>query len=277
MATKFASLQVAILSAKGNLQYHSKQVHSGFWQGTDIRTKSEAAMREIMYYSMDVDLRGEERLEYYRAQVMPNLPWADDHFEERVCGEPLNPGKTWEAWPYALRADSSRDESGQFNHGYMERYWPKYAGMTPGGKIIDFPVLLSEYFSPRNGIRNPYGDLNDLIDLFIADPLTRQGYLPIYFPEDTGLKDRKPCTLGYMFFMRDGKFDITYTIRSCDFIRHFRDDIYMTIRLQLWFLQQLRKRDPLWKNVQMGRFRMEIGSLHLFLNDWIAITGGGAS
>jgi hypothetical protein len=69
--------------------------------------------------------------------------------------------------------------------------------------------------------------------------------------------------------MREDKLDINYHIRSCDFIRHFRDDIYLTVRLQLWVLEQCRKLNPQWDDVTLGRFDMQIGSLHVFRNDYL--------
>ena len=33
-------------------------------------------------------------------QIKPNLPWANDHFEERVGGLPLNPPPSNEWWPF---------------------------------------------------------------------------------------------------------------------------------------------------------------------------------
>jgi hypothetical protein len=57
-------------------------------------------------------------------------------------------------------------------------------------------------------------------------------------------------------------------MRSCDFIRHFRDDVYLTIRLLLWVLDRLREVDnENWKDVSPGTFRMHITSLHMFKQD----------
>src|SRR5690606_13014492 len=82
-----------------------------------------------------VDLRGRMDLQHWRDDVRPNLPWADDHFLERVGGEPLNPGEEWKNWPWAGSAAKFRDPSERFNHSYAERLWPKFARATEGGKL----------------------------------------------------------------------------------------------------------------------------------------------
>jgi len=119
----------------------------------------------------------------------------------------------------------------------------------------------------HKGIRFDYGDLGDVIDLLEKEPFTRQAFLPIWFPEDTGVThgERVPCTIGYHFMRRDKFFHISYFIRSCDYIRHFRDDIYLAIRKLMWILDELKKRDPEgWKNVVPGYYSMHIISLHCF-------------
>lgn len=242
----------------GKALAHAPLVHTERWQAFDIARRPEAKMRELIHQNFSVDLSPDADLTQLRTDIRPNLPWADDHFEqERVSGEPINPGETWKHWPWAHSAEKSLDGFGKFNHTYAERYWPRYA----------------RYGTPEDpghvGILYRYGDLNDLITHMAAEPLTRQAYLPIFFPEDTGVANpgRKPCTLGYHWLMRDGKLHTTYYIRSCDYVRHFRDDIYLTVRLTLWLLQRLQGQSKTWCEVIPGRFRMDIGSLHCFVND----------
>lgn len=230
------------------------------WQSTT----APQPMVELLNRSFTLELRGEEDLDKYREAIKPNLPWADRHFEEeRVSGEPINPGETWKIWPYAASAARhlrAGENVPQYDHSYAERYWPKTAGKY-GDEAEPY------------GIRFPIGDLNDLVQILVADPLTRQAYLPIFFPEDTMAArqgKRVPCTLGYHFIVRDSLLHCVYPMRSCDFVRHFRDDVYLTLRLQLWVLDQLRRRDPeTWVDVRPGTFRMHITSLHMFVQDRI--------
>lgn len=276
---RHTSFETAIHAAKTEFVRRGRVVHSEQWQGIDISKKPEMAMHEVLHYSFAVDMMKEE-LEPYRIAIKPNLPWADDHFEERVSGWPMNPGREWANWPYNKSADTFRDQNGQFNHNYMERYWPKYAGcpwfLEPtaheDNEFADkrgFPRPPFGYNENR-GIRGVLGDLADVVSLLEKQPLTRQAFLPVWFPEDTGDANpgRKPCTLGYHFIMRDGQMDLTYYIRSCDFVRHFRDDIYLSCRLLLWMLNRLRERDDNWRTVHPGQFVMHITSLHFFRNDW---------
>lgn len=256
----------------------SHLVHTERWQGLDISKRPEAAMHELLFESFTVPIETED-LDGLRADIKPNLPWADNHFLERVCGSPINPGVEWKNWPYAHSASGHLDNGGRFNHNYMERYWPRYAGLvsTPTSTAQEFLVAKNGQEGCNWGIRHPYGDLGNLVMLLLKEPLTRQAYMPIFFPEDTGdIHDgRKPCTLGYHFIVRDGKLHVVYYIRSCDFIRHYSDDVYLTVRLLLWILDQCREIKPSeWRDIKPGNFVMHITSLHMFRNDYISLFGG---
>ncbi|AUM59765.1 thymidylate synthase [Pseudomonas phage PMBT14] len=252
------------------------------WQGLDVTTQPAALMKEDLHVTMQADLHQNYSLDYYAEAIEPNLPWADKHFEERVCGYPINPGTEWANWPFGVNAEKALDMHGQFNHNYMERYWPVRAGKAPahptrGVKeffdLARHALLLDD---TNRGIRHEYGDLGGLVRDLAAEPDTRQAYLPVWFPEDTGdaHKGRKPCTLGYHFIMRNGKLDVTYYMRSCDLANHFRDDVYLTVRLLLWVLDQCRIQNaPAWRDVVPGKFTMHITSLHMFVNDFRKIYG----
>lgn len=260
-------------------------VHPLHWQGVDVSKRPEMRSHELVNVTIRVSLFAEECLATYADMIGPNLPWADVHFEERVCGEPLNPPPSYKIWPWGTNAEKFTGPHGEFNHSYPERLWPKFAGMTDKGEIkgtwydpehvaeanahdyVDEPY----YLKPRRGIRWEYGDLNDVVALLRKDPLTRQAWIPLFFPEDTGIGDgaRKPCTLGYQFLRRGNQLHIYYPLRSCDYVRHFRDDIYLAIRLLLWMLKQLRTVDPEnWDRIHPGEYVMHATSLHIFANDF---------
>jgi hypothetical protein len=256
---------------KGFLSPAAIPVKGTRWQGVDVSTKPEMATRELLNTSIQVPLRGIERLEHWWFDTNANLPWADVHFGERVGGEPLNPGESWKSWPWGHSADKFRTQGGQFDHTYMERFWPKKAGWPRSSKEGRLSTGDSDWnplAERRKGIRFEYGDLNDLVDHLVRDPLSRQAYLPVWFPEDGTCNGRKPCTLGYHFINRYDYLHITYYIRSCDYIRHWGDDCYLAVRLLLWILDSLRKRDDRWKMVRPGMYTMHIVSLHLFENDY---------
>lgn len=220
------------------------------WQGIETQGRKDMISYEILNVTTYLDLQGNEDLEHWRSQIKPNLPWADDHFEERVCGKPLNPGEQWKKWPWA-RSAARFIEGGKFNHTYMTRYWPKE----------DHPT---------------YGDMIDLVNLLVEQPMTRQAWIPIFFPEDTGVGDggRKPCSLGYQFIIRGQEMHCYYPLRSCDFIRHYADDVYLTIRLMLWVLETCRRCNPFFDNVKPGSLFVHCTSLHLFTNDMIELKKG---
>ena len=259
----YSSFAEAIEFVHNHMRDRSKAIHTESWQGIDISRRPEAQMREIINFDFRVQMIS-ENLDHYRGQIKPNLPWADEHFSERVCGYPMNPGESWKSWPWGHSAKSFLDKKGRFEVNYMERFWA-------AKEFEDTPV--EGVASELTGIRGrPYGDLASIIKLLAREPLTRQAYLPIFFPEDTGAGGRVPCSLGYHFMMRSGYLNIFYPIRSCDYYRHFRDDIYLAVRLLLWVLDELRSVDPkVWDQVRPGYYSMWIGSLHVFVNDFIKL------
>lgn len=263
------SFLVADSRLRNRMLNEGKKIHPARWQGIDISQRPDAAMVELLNVGLEVDLRGIESLAHWRTECQPNLPWADDHFEERVSRKPLNPPPSWAWWPWARSADKFRADE-KFNHTYPERYWPRFAGEQVEAGV-----------RPTNvGIRGEYGDLDSVVDLMLKDPLTRQAYLPIFFPEDTGVGDggRKPCTLGYQFIVRPDYEDgvhflhLYYPMRSCDLLRHFRDDCYLTVRLGIWLLEQLREKSDWsspWDTARLGTLSMHMTSLHCFVGDYM--------
>jgi len=267
MSTAHPSFDIAISRTSDAMRDYSRVIKTEKWQGIDISKRPEAEMREVIGWDFRVQMPSEDPA-YYAEQIKPNLPWADDHFVERVCGYPMNPGETWKDWPFAHSAKGFLDAKGRFEVNYMERFW---GGADKGFQDTPDTGVTSGLFGIRG---RPYGDLDSIIRLLTEQPLTRQAYLPIYWPEDTGAGGRVPCSLGYHWIMRNGHLHVHYPIRSCDFYRHFRDDMYLCIRLTLWLLERLRVANfRVWRQVKPGFFSMWIGSLHLFVNDYRLLFG----
>jgi len=111
--------------------------------------------------------------------------------------------------------------------------------------------------------------LNDLVDLLVREPHTRQAVIPLFFPEDTGISDggRKMCSLCYQVMVRDGRASIWYPLRSCDLRRHYSDDVYLAVRMLLWIIDRCRERSEFWRGVVPGWYCMHMTSLHVFEND----------
>ncbi len=260
--------------AKQWLRRNGHHMTTESWQGVH----KPREMFEAFDFAMKIPLnvRRDITLDELREQIKPNLPWADIHYAERVSGIPYNPPPSNSIWPGG-NVETSKLDGGIFSHTYPERYWPSYAGsglISEKDHIWDgnYEAALSSYSSDHDanqGIRYRLGSLGDLINLIYKEPHTRQAYLPVWFPEDTGAVEgqRVPCTLGYLFRVVEGYIHITYKIRSCDFYRHFRDDLYLTCRLLIGVLDQLKSLPNSgynWNKVKLGYFKIQIDSLHTF-------------
>jgi len=251
----YSDFNSAINQIASHLYFNGYPVKTGTWQAKE----NPPEFHEVLNTSFSVYIP--PKRDQWVKQIKPNIPWADDHFNERVGGEPLNPGEQYKNWPWYKNNPSNdihRTAKGRFSHTYMERIWCKQAGE---GLAVPEDWMF--------GIRYNYGDFMDLVRLMAKDPYTRQAFLPIWFPEDTGAvsDQRVPCTLGYHFILREERMHVVYYIRSCDFFRHFRDDIYLCLRKVEWLLEQLRVLDGFWKDIQYGTFTMHITSLHIFAKE----------
>lgn len=222
----------------------SELIYIKEWQGRENHTP----MRVIRNLNFKMKIPGGVKNLTYLLE--PDLPWAEDHFKERVSGVPMNPAPSFQWWPYYKQGNKWEiNDSKQFSHTYPERMW----------------------INKLEGKRYPYGNLGDVLDLLASNQQTRQAYLPIWFPEDTGAVhgERVPCTIGYLFTIKEeanGVFktiDIHYQMRSCDFMRHFHNDMYLTARLLQWVCEELTQRDDKFIFLP-GEMIVTIANLHIF-------------
>jgi hypothetical protein len=244
-----------LLQAVGNtLQSYGQKVKTDKWQGMKLPDSQQ--FFEVLNITL-VGNANKTELEL-QTELKPNLPWAQEHFKERVDGIPLNPGNSYKIWPFYGNDSNVRTENKKFSHTYMERMWPKYAGQSPDTSGNIDRTSLHSY--PNSGIRYNLGDLDSLINHLKKDPYSRQAYLPIWFPEDTGVEHggRVPCSLGYHFIIRNGFLHCNYYLRSCDYFRHLPDDLYLAIKLMKWVIQQTEL------DVKPGFLTTHITSLHIF-------------
>ena len=201
------------------------------WQSVDIEMQNPIVEINNIYLSFP-------RLDPLAFD--PDLPWAEEHFKERVSGKDINPGNQYINWPYYKQGNNDKlfRDKGIFSHNYMERYWCR----------------------SLKGRRYRYGDLRDIIERLKQNPYNRQSYLSVWHPEDQSNNNvRVPCTLGYWFNVADKKLNMTYHIRSCDAVRHFRNDLYMSYRL----LQHVANKI----NLDYNCMDIWIGSFHCFKSD----------
>lgn len=224
-----------------SLLSHGRITKTEKWQSVD-----GIELREILNVSYAVNLAMVDSQSNWGFK--PNLPWADVHFKERVSGIPLNPPPSHEIWPHAQKSNNQFREESKFSHTYPERFWPKHTSdkRPREGNL-------------RYGIRFLYGDLQDAIDLLRREPYTRQAYIPIWFPEDTGVVHgrRVPCSLGYHIQIRDGVAFMNYYMRSCDFTLHWEDDMYLAVKL----LDHILDKAGL-KEIRPGVLVCHIANLH---------------
>ena len=241
-----SNFEAEVHHARALLLMASEEVERGEWQGL----REGPQTRAIETYNVVLKGTIPQTMEEWQEETKPNLPWAEDHFQERVSGKALNPGEQYKNWPWYDQGVEGHKPAGKFSHTYMERFWPIDA------RYPEFPF----------GIRHSWGDLSTLVTLLKERPGTRQAYLPIWFPEDLTAAlsgARVPCTLGYHFQVRPvnlmGRFlDVFYPMRSCDFFRYLRDDAYMAGRLVQWICQKTDyKFEP-------GTLTMHIANLHIF-------------
>lgn len=248
-------------------------VDLGEWQSQSTSEK----MRELLHVVFEWQMP--QTKEDLARETGARLPWAEDHFLERVGGEPLNPSPSEAWWPFASKKEGTnvahKSEGEAFSHTYPERMWPKDAGYPEDA-----------HYSGHMGIRFEYGDLQDVVNQLHKSPLTRQAYLPIWFPEDTGAVHGKrvPCTLGYHFIIRNGVLDISYFMRSTDLLRHFQDDVYLAVRLAQWVVDQLNREahqdaaydlettgahEPIGPgyDLEVGKLIFHTANLHIFDKD----------
>lgn len=157
-------------------------------------------------------------------------PWADSEFLERIRFKPVNPGEAWksrtEIWEPLLEG------GGKFSYTYGERLHLNY-------------------------------QLERIIGRIKEDPQSRQLWLSIWSPDidpsNMGGKKRIPCSLGYNFQVREGKLNMHYLMRSCDFNTHLVNDIYLAQRLLLYVADKT--------NYPVGTFTHTIFSLHIYKKD----------
>lgn len=232
-------------------------LNTGTWQQLNVADSPMHATYELEQVTIWLDDIPKYVLELEDI-LQPDLPWAADHFQERVGGEAVNPGTTHDYWPYHGAGAELHLRGKIYDHNYMERFWPKEAGWDDSKSVI-----------PHYGIRFPYGDLSDVVNLLVDEPMTRQAYLPVWFPEDTGSmsKQRVPCTLGYHFMIRKGILSAQYFMRSTEIYRHFTNDVYLAARLMGWVASEVNRKSLSRVVEGLGQLAIHTSSMHGFVGD----------
>ena len=179
-----------------------------------------------------------------KSQDIPGViqPWADAEFLERVTdpflrapdgelSEPhfINPGEAWKA-----RAEVWKDymHNGKLAYTYNELLWNN-------------------------------DQLTKILNRLKEDSDSRQLWISLWNPNKDpdflGGVSRVPCSLGYGLQVRDGKLNLHYVMRSCDFVTHFRNDVYLAIRFLEWVAEKT--------GYPVGDFTHTMFSCHVYNKD----------
>ena len=108
-------------------------------------------------------------------------------------------------------------------------------------------------------IRHFYGfdQWQDVIDRLKADPNTRQAVIHIKNPRPIADQTKDtPCTLSLQFLLRDGKLNLTTTMRSNDIWTGVPYDMFSFCSMQVLMAMQL--------GVDVGTYIHQAGSLHIY-------------
>lgn len=159
--------------------------------------------------------------------------WVMQEWQDRLAGN-LNPGRSWrkrpEIWIQFMENAHMPERPGRFAYTYSQRM---------GGK-----------------------HLQAIIDELIEHPHSRQLYLPVWDREKDWArrgKRRVPCSLGYWFVQRGNYLNLTYMMRSCDFMTHYANDIALAAIMQEYVAIET--------GYQPGTFTHFVGSLHAYKKD----------
>ena len=132
---------------------------------------------------------------------------------------------------------------------YIKDYKPDYKGATS---------LMAAY-GPRLRSRNK-DMLKWVVELIEKKPDTRRAVIPIYQPKDAKTEHPEvPCTCTLQFLLRGRRLEVITHMRSNDAYLGLPGDIFAFTMIQEIVATAL--------NVQPGRYKHLVGSLHLYDSD----------
>jgi thymidylate synthase len=234
---------------KRDLKEMGIKVYPKTMQDKKIEGNEEYATMELQNYSYSI-LNADSKLVPEVSQ-----PWAEAEFEERI--QP--------------RRDFSSDACCKCPIWGREEESPENCliAINPGKAYQLRPEVWEEFlhngrFAYTYNERLQFKDqLRKIIDHIKVDPDSRQLWLSIWNPsidvDNIGGSQRVPCSLGYGFQVRNGKLNLHYVMRSADFATHFKNDVYLAMRMMEYVSQQT--------GYPVGDFVHTIFSLHIYLKD----------
>lgn len=190
-----------------------------------------------------------------KSKDVPNVtqPWADEEFKERIT----DPFKDY------------RESDGSMNFNYLSKEKIDSLFINPGKAYKLREEVWKEYLH-NNKLAYSYNELlwkNDqltkVINRLKEDSDSRQLWISLWNPEKDpdflGGVSRVPCSLGYGLQVREGKLNLHYVMRSCDFSTHFPNDVYLAIKFLEYVAEQT--------GYPVGNFTHTMFSLHVYKKD----------
>ncbi|WP_405681183.1 thymidylate synthase [Streptomyces sp. NBC_00868] len=119
-------------------------------------------------------------------------------------------------------------------------------------------------YGPRMRAWRPGHDqLDHVRRTLLADPDSRRALIQLYDPDrDVPHHSDVPCTLGYRFYLRDGRLEMHTTMRSQDLWLGFCYDVFTAT-----VLHELMAH---WIGAKLGAYHHHVDSLHLYHGDTVA-------
>lgn len=229
----FNDYDEAFSEIKRDLAEMGINVHTKTMQNKNIENDDNYSTKELQFYSYRIlDPLNPNKISQL-FQRLPNKPWAIKEWDERkagIEGNPVNPGEAYKLREYIW--NEFLNEEGKFDYSYSER------------------------FAMNDQVQK-------VIEALKRDNLSRQAYITIWKPEDSSYLgtaiSRVPCSLSYLFQYRQGRLNMEYSMRSCDFNTHFPNDVYEALCLMSYVSEKT--------GLPVGDFIHHIASFHVYKKD----------
>ena len=225
-------------------------VHPQTMQDKDVANDADYMTKEVRGYGFQIvgytwtPVEECAVLEY----ILPREQWKavgeymQLEFEDRVGSVQMNPGRSWGA---RSQVWNEFMHDGKFAYTYSERMVPQLS------RIIK---ELKERPDTRQAIVNIHSNIRSC-----CEPGSNVTVCADADLNNMGGRARIPCSMYYQMMRREGKLDLIYTMRSCDFLVHFPVDIMLAMRLQSLVAK--------WLKIDVGMFTYFTGSLHAYVKD----------
>ena len=220
-------------------------VHPQTMQDKDVSKDGDYRTKELRAYGFTIlppRAEANAMVEY----LFPGttvLDYCRAEHSDRISGKASNPGNSYkvrgQVWGEFLH-------EGKFSYTYSERFSPQLP------KIIDELRTRPE---TRQAIVNIHSNFYRSV-VESEDPGTLKEEWDL---DRIGGKKRIPCSLYYQFLRREGKLEMIYAMRSCDFLTHFPVDIWLALEMQDAVSIAL--------GIPPGNFTYFTGSLHAYSKD----------